>query len=133
MALASTIKEGATTVAATGGSDTTLSSLGVQNGTNTLIFSTDTAVMTQRTAAFYAKLSVANPSALGGFTQSRRKMTLKFPKVKADLTRTMITMEVNVGFDIETTDAEIESYMEQASQMLATTNFLPFWKSGTLA
>jgi hypothetical protein len=132
MAIASTILEGAATVAASGGTNVTLSSLGVQNGRNTLIFSTDVGALAQRVAEFNAKLAAPNASSLGGYSQSRREVLLKFPKVRADLLRTVNTLRITGGFDIETTDAEIESYCEQAAQMLATANFLPYWKTGSL-
>jgi len=132
VAIASIIKEGATTVAASGGTDVTLSSLGVQNGRNTLIFSTDVGALAQRIAEFNAKLPTPNAASLGGYSQARREVLLKFPKVRADLVRTVNTLRITGGFDIETTDAEIESYCEQGAQMLGTAAFLPYWKTGSL-
>lgn len=132
MAIAGAIKEGATTVAASGGTDVTLAGLGAQNGKNVYLFSTDTSLNTARQAEFGSTMSRANSSSPGGFTQSRRILTYRAPKIKLDGTRVINKIEVTAGFDIETTAAEIETAMEQVGQMVGSAAFLPFWRDGNL-
>lgn len=133
MALASTIKEGATSVAATGGTDVTLVSLGVQGNKNTLTFSTDTSNLTRRIAEFSVKPYAASASAINGYTQQRAKLLLKQPKVLASGLRTVNTVSVEVSYDVETTDAEIEQMLETAAQCVGTSAFFGFYKTLSLA
>jgi hypothetical protein len=132
MTIASTIKEGATSVAATGGTDVTLSSIGVVNGVNTFIFSTDTAAMTARTCEVSASLPTPNANSIGGYSQGRRSLVLKFPLVKASGERTVNTLRINGGFDVETTAAQIETYVEQAAQLLGSTAALTLWRDANI-
>jgi len=129
----STILEGAATVAASGGTAVTLTSLGAQNGKNVFIFSTDASALTARTLTLGATLSRPNPSSPGGYTQSRRTGAFAFPKVRADGTRGISTFKWECGFDIELTDAEIEAMCETSGQSIAAALFLPFYKTGNLS
>jgi hypothetical protein len=133
MALASTIKEGATTVAASGGTDVTLSTLGVQGNKNTLIFSTDTANLTRRIIEFSVKPYAVSDSAPGGYTQQRATMLLKKPKVLANGNRTVNTARYELAYDPETTNAEIEEMVETSAQCIGTSAFLPFYQTLNLA
>lgn len=133
MAIASIIKEGATSVAATGGTDVTLTSLGVQGNKNTLTFSTDTSNLTRRLVEFSVKPYAESASAPGGYTQQRCTVLLKTPKVLANGNRTVNTVKVEVAYDPETTNAEIESMVETISQMVGTSAFLSFYTTLNLA
>lgn len=126
---ASTIKEGATTVAATGGTDVTLTSLGAQGNKNTFIFSTDSANITRRLLELTVKPYSVDASKPGGYTQQRATALFKQPKVLANGNKTMNTVKVEVSYDPETTDAEIEALVECAAQATGTANFLPFYKT----
>lgn len=132
MAIASTIKEGATSVAATGGTDVTLVSLGIQGNKNTLAFSTDTNLATRRLAEFSVKAPQVQASAVGGYTQARNTILVKFPKTLANGNITINTAKVEVAYDPQTTQAEVESYCEQISQMVGTTAFMSFQKDQSL-
>lgn len=132
MALIGIIKEGATTVAATGGTDVTLSTLGIQGGTNTLIFSTDASNTTRRICRATVSLSNPSPSSPGGRTLQRNTLRLEFPKVLADLTTSIDYIEVRSGFHPESTSAEVETRLEQAAQLLLPAKTLSFWFSGDL-
>jgi hypothetical protein len=132
MAIASTIKEGATAVAATGGTDVTLSSLGIQDNKNTLIFSTDTAMVTRRLVEFSVKPYQPSSTAPGGYTQNRETILFKQPKVLANGERTINTLKIELSTDPETTDAEVEQMCETGAQMLGTSAFLPFFKTQNL-
>lgn len=128
MAVASAIKEGATTVAATGGTDVTLVSLGIQGNKNTLAFSTDTSLATRRYAEFSVKAPVANPASITGYTQARCTVLVKFPKSVTDVGIVTNTAKFELSYDINTTTAEVETYLEQISQLIGTSAFMAFYK-----
>lgn len=132
MALASAIKEGATAVAATGGTDVTLVSLGIQGNKNPMIFSTDTANATRRTIDFSVKPYAVDESKPGGFTQQRVKVLLKVPKVLANGNRTVNTATFETAVDPETTAAEIEAIQETMAQVVGTSAFLALYTTQNL-
>jgi hypothetical protein len=132
MALAGTIKEGATTVSASGGTDVTLSTLGIQGGSNTLIFSTDTANTTRRLATASVSLSGTNINSPGGRTLQRNKIRIEFPKVLASGDVSVDFIEISAGTHPESTSAEVETRMEQAAQLLLPAKTLSFFFSGDL-
>lgn len=132
MAIASTIKEGATTVAASGGTDVTLVSLGVQGNKNTLTFSTDTSNLTRRIVEFSVKPYSVSESAPGGYTQQRNTILLKTPKTLANLSRTINTGKFELAIDPETTAAEIESMVECMAQVIGSAAFLAFFTTQNL-
>jgi hypothetical protein len=133
MAIASTIKEGATTVAASGGTDVTLVSLGIQGNANTLYFSTDTSLATRRLAKFSYKAAVPNAGSVGGFTLARNSIKITHPKVLANEAGTSLdSVEIIVSSHVESTQAEVEARCEQAAQMLGTAAFMDFFKNGNL-
>jgi hypothetical protein len=133
MALTGIIKEGATTIAASGGTDVTVSTLGIQGGTNTLIFSTDAVNTTRRLLTAKVSLSAANANSPGGRTLQRNTLKFVFPKVCADGTTSMDFFEVNTGTHPESTSAEVETRMEQVAQYLIASKSLPFFYSGDLS
>lgn len=134
MALTGIIKEGATTVAATGGTDVTLSTLGIQGNTNTLIFSTDTSNLTRRVLKASVSLSNTNTGSPGGKTLQRNKLRVEFPKALAGTGGTSIDyIEVTVGTHPESTSAEVESRLEQVAQLLLPAKTLSFFYSGDLS
>jgi hypothetical protein len=132
MAIIGTIKEGATTVAASGGTDVTISTLGIQSNTNTCIFSTDLVNTVRRLLKASVSLSNANPSSPGGRTLQRNTMRLEFPKTLADGSVSVDYFEVRSGIHPESTSAEVESRLEQTAQMLLPAKTLTFWFSGDL-
>lgn len=132
MAIASTIKEGATAVAATGGTDVTLVSLGIQGNTNTLAFSTDTNLASRRTVAFSVKPTSVNANSPGGQTMCRNAIVFKQPKTLADGSKAVNSVEINVNFHPETTAAEIEQMCETNAQLLGTSAFMSFQKDQNL-
>lgn len=132
MAIASVIKEGATTVAASGGTDVTLVSLGIQGNKNSLIFSTDTNLSTRRLAEFSVKQPAVSASAPGGYTQARNTVLVKFPKTLANGAITVNTGKFELAYDPQTTQAEVESYCEQMAQMAGTAAFMSFQKDQNL-
>jgi len=133
VAIASIIKEGATAVAATGGTDVTLQSLGIQGNKNTLTFSTDVSNITRRQIEFSVKPYSVSESAPGGYTQQRCTVLMKTPKVLANLNRTVNTAKFELSYDPETTNAEIEAMLEAIGQTIATSAFLGFYTTLNLS
>lgn len=133
MAIASTIKEGATTVAASGGTDVTLAGLGAQGNKNTFTFSTDSANLTRRLLEASVKPYAVSSTAPGGYTQQRAKLLLKAPKVLANGARTINTCSVEIAYDPETTNAEIEAMLETIAQCTGTAAFLSFFTTLNLS
>jgi hypothetical protein len=133
MAIASTIKEGATTVAASGGTDVVLTSLGIQGNTNTLYFSTDTNLSTRRLVKFTVKPTAASTQSPGGQTLARNSIQLASPKVLASTEKAVNTVKIEVSYHPETTQAEVEQLCETAAQMLGGANFMDFQKNQNLS
>lgn len=133
MSLSGTIKEGATTVAASGGTDVTLSTLGIQGGANTLIFSTDTLNTTRRIVKASVSLSNTNVDSPGGRTLQRNKLRLEFPKVLASGETSIDFIEVSTGIHPESTSAEVETRLEQTAQLMLPAKTLSFFFSGDLS
>lgn len=132
MAIASTIKEGATTVAASGGTDVTLVSLGIQGNKNTLAFSTDTNLATRRLVEFSVKAPAPSDTAPGGYTQARNTIVLYQPKTLSNAAITKNSIKVETSYDPQTTQAEVEQMCETIGQMVATSAFMAFQKDQNL-
>lgn len=128
-----TIKEGATTVAASGGTDVTTTTLGIQGGTNQLVFSTDTSNITRRLAKVSVSLSNINTASPGGRTLQRNKIRVEFPKVLADGSISVDYVEISAGTHPESTTAEVESRIEQVVQLALPAKSQAFWFSGDLS
>lgn len=133
MAIAGVIKEGATTVAASGGTDVTISTLGISAGTNTFIFSTDSSNTTRRLGKASVSLSNVNTASPGGRTLQRNKLRLEFPKPLADGSTSIDFIEVTTGTHPESTSAEVETRLEQMAQLLLPAKMSPFFFSGDLS
>jgi len=132
MAIVGTIKEGATTVAASGGTDVTISSLGIAGGSNTFIFSTDTANTSRRLGKMSVSLSNVNANSPGGRTQQRNKLRVEFPKVLADGSTSVDFIEISTATHPESTSADVETRLEQVAQLLLPAKMLSFYYSGDL-
>lgn len=123
---------GATTyVAPTGGSADVLSAFGSRNEMVAYVDS-ETEVLSRRELSFTIKEPSVASSAPGGFTQARRTVMLKTPKVLANDNRTMNTASVQLAVDPETTVAEIKEIILVLSQVLGDTDFAAFWQQGIL-
>lgn len=133
MSLTGTIKEGATTVAASGGTDVTISTLGIQGGTNTLIFSTDTLNTTRRLIKASVSLSNTNADSPGGRTLQRNKLRFEFPKPLTSGETSIDFIEISTGIHPESTSAEVETRLEQAVQFCLPAKTLSFFFSGDLS
>lgn len=132
MSLEATIKTGATAIAATGGDDQALVSLGIVNNTNPLMFDGDADQRTRRTATFSVKPAKVSTSAPNGYTQIRNTVVIRFPRILANGNLTVDTFRGELSRDVETTAAQTEEMLESSSQMIGTSAFLPFWADSNL-
>lgn len=132
MALASTIKEGATTVAATGGTDVTLVSLGIRGNVNPMSFSTDANLATRRSIEFGIKPVSVSPSSPGQMTLARNTVKFRQPKTLVSLEKAINGFNVEVFYHPETTQAEVEQIMETLAQVTGGVNFMSFYKDQSL-
>lgn len=135
MALASIIKEGATTVAATGGTDVTLVSLGIRDNKNPLIFSTDSALnlALRRTIEFSVKPTAVSPGSPGGQSNAKNTISYRQPKVLANGDKGYLSIKVETSYHPEFTQAEVEAGCETVAQTLGTAAFLDFQKNQNLS
>jgi hypothetical protein len=128
MSIETAIKTGATAVAASGGDDTNLVSLGIQGNKHTLYLEGATSLLERTYFEFSVKNPQPSPSAPGGSTQARATLLIKSPLTLANDNRTVNTVKIEVAYDPETTSADVEELMETAAQLAAASDFLPFWK-----
>lgn len=135
MTLAATIKDGATALNPTGGSDILLSPLGINNGVSSTYVSNDTSMLTRRSIDFSAKDPKVNAASPGGMTQARRKVVLYLPRVLTVGSTTVVTQEkvtIEANFDISATTAQVNNMRYLAAQLLSDTEFDSFWQAGSL-
>ncbi len=128
-----TIKEGATTVSASGGTDVTTSSLGIQGNVNTFVFSTDTSNTTRRLLKASVSPSNLNANSPGGRTLQRTALKLTIPRVLANGDVVEEYYEVRAGTHPETTTANVEAGIEHVVQLALPAKSQAFWFSGDLS
>jgi hypothetical protein len=133
MSVEATIKTGATTVAASGGDDQVLESLGISGGKNLVRFVGDDNIITRRTLEFSTTTPKISPSAPNGYTQQRASVFMRFPLSLDNGNTTVNTVSITLAVDPETTSSEIEEYCETAAQVLAQSDFAEFWAQLSLA
>lgn len=135
MTIAATIKDNATAVAPTGGTDILLSPLGIQNGIASTFVSNDTSMLTRRSVDFSARDPKVNSNSPGGLTQARRRVVLNIPKVITVGSTSVVTnqkVSIEVAFDASNTTAEINNMLFLAAQLLGDTELTAFWQAGAL-
>lgn len=125
-----TINKGGTYSAPTGGSDKTLVSLGGQLGFRQVYFDGQTP-LARSEAVFTTKAAKPKADAPNGYTQPRRKMLLKFPKLLANGLTTYATVSVEMAVDVECTAADIATYLLYTADATNKASFGPFWSSGS--
>jgi hypothetical protein len=113
----------------TSGTADTLSAAGSQNSMEA-VFDGDTEFLTQKSISFTRKVPSVSANAPNGYTQARRSAFLQFPLELDNDNRTVNSIRIELGVDIEATAAEIAEYCLIASQVLADTDFAAFWQLG---
>lgn len=136
MSLQATIKSGATAIAPTGGTDITLSAMGIQNGIASTFVSQDTSMLTRRSIDFSSKDPKANAASPGGMTQARRKVVLHCPRTITAGASQVITQDkvtIELSFDVNATLAQVNDLRYLAAQLVADGDFDNFYQAGSLA
>jgi hypothetical protein len=128
-----TIKVAPTSVAATGGSDLAFSSLGnLSNGKLTLAALSDTDLRLRRTIDMSVKNPMPSVSGPNGYTQARTSGIFKYPKLLANGKITVATVRVEVAYDVEYTQTEVQQLIDVGAQMLCDPDFTPTFKTLSL-
>jgi len=126
------INDGATSVAATGGTVVTLKSLGDSLLKHAVHYGGGNP-LDRKTITFSKVENQVNPGAPGGYTQGRRAFVLKHPKVLANEARTVNTFRGELAVDVETTNTEILNMIRTAGQLMADAELEDFWVDETLS
>lgn len=127
---ASILKDG--TVATTGGTAQAFTSLGdTLNQHNAYFDGSD--FLTRSECNFTVKAPKISASAPNGYTQARSTVIMKVPLALDNGSNTVNTIKIEFSSDVETTDAEKQTMIVYAAQLLHDTDFSAFWKSGSTA
>jgi len=118
----------------TGGTALTFVSAGnFAAGKVTLYVAADTDFRVRRTIDVTVKTPTPQLSTPNGYTQARGKAIFKKPKLLANGKITVNTVTVDVAYDVECTQAEIQELMDVGAQMLVDSDFIPVYKALSLA
>lgn len=124
------IKDNATALSPTGGTDITLVNAGpASNGVVSAYVSNDTSMKTRRTMSFQKKDPKANANSFGGYTQAYRKIEILFPRTLADGTVTYDAIKIEHRTDISATNAEINNQRFIGGQVLGDTDFDAYFQA----
>lgn len=119
------------TIAISAGTAKALSVIG-QSLNEIVVFFDGTDLRTRTEATFTSKRPVKKADAPNGYTQDRKSVYLKVPLTLANGKVTVNTMQIVMATDVETTDAQKQTMMNEAAQLIIATDFANFWKSGTM-
>lgn len=116
------------TYAPTGGTATSMVVLSQESGKiSSFIGTSGVTAQTRTECVFDAKIPRPNVAAPGGYTQGRSTVTVKVPKVLANLARTVNTAKVELAFDPETTVAEVTALKTTLINLINDADFDTFW------
>lgn len=121
------------TVSASGGTSTNLLSKGGDSNHVAVLIDDSSEFMNQKTAKFFVAEPRPQASAPNGYTQSRATLRLLFPINLDNGSRSVNTLEIKLGVDIETTEAEIAEYQAIAAQFMTGSAFSDFWVNRSIA
>lgn len=111
------------TITPSGGSAVSFEGTGPSNNSHTLICTDDTSLLTRRTITAGIKAPKVSSSAPGGYTQARGSVVLKFPKTLDNGNTTVDTVRIEVSYDPENTESEVDNYCDMSSQVLSSSAF----------
>jgi hypothetical protein len=134
MAINAAIIKTSTTLAASGGSDLTLTEIGsAKLGFNKFAPTTDTTEVSRRTFEFS---SVAAPVAGGtntGYGKARRKVTVKIPRDTGGGVYEHEIWELTCAVPVTVTAADQLESRKLVAQTMVDSDFTPFWDVGSLS
>lgn len=87
----------------------------------------------QTKIAFSVKDPKISASAPNGYTQARSKVKYTVPLALDNGNTTINSLELSLAVDHETTDAEIQTMLVAAAQLLTDSDYSDFWKKQYLA
>lgn len=123
---ASILKDG--TIGVTGGTATPFTTLG-QGLDRHEVFFDGSDIRTRSSATFQVKAPKVSASAPNGYTQARCTATIRVPLALDNGNVTVNTLQISFASDVETTDAEKDTLLGIAAQVLSDSDFASFWKS----
>jgi len=127
------INVGATSVASTGGTASSFTSLGDSIDRNEVFFDS-TSIVDRKTCSFSTSQPKINASSPDGYTQGRSKFTLRYPIVLADgVTWTTCTFKAELATSVEMSTAEMDDMRYLSAQILADSDFDSFFNSLSVA
>lgn len=116
------------TSSATGGTSTSMLSKGATLNKREVIFDDSSEFIDQIHATFTVSDPVVRNGSPNGYTQARSGLSIEFPLGLDNGNRTTNTLRINLAVDPETTDAEIDGYLEVGAQMLYLAALRNFWR-----
>lgn len=127
---ASVLKDG--TVATTGGTAKALTSLGnTLNQHNLYLEGPDH--LTRLEVVATVKEPKPSTNAPNGYTQARSTILLKSPLALDNGNSTVNTIQISFACDVEMTDAEKQTMLVYAAQLIHDSDFSEFWKNQSVA
>jgi hypothetical protein len=127
-----TLKEGATAIAVTGGTNVVFTPDGeeVKNGVH-VQDAAEFDVRIRRSMTMVNKKAALQPD--GDFSKSRRKVTKIFPKVLASGKTVYPLVRYEIESHPEQTEAEVDDMLFISAQIPRSADLLPFFKTGNLS
>lgn len=80
------------------------------------------------TITYTVKRPKDQPSAPNGKSQARSQVLVRVPKTLSNGAITYNTIKCEIGFDMETSQTEINTLRTYIAQMLLGSDFSPFWE-----
>lgn len=121
------------TYAPTGGSATSLVSLGSTSEQNKLFIDDGAGLILRKTCLASSKAPVPNAGAPNGYTQQRSTIVFHLPKLLANGKYTTNTVRAEIAYDPETTEAEVDFMKEIFAHLGADADFDSLWNDGSTA
>lgn len=129
---AASVNDAATSVAPTGGTSESFTSIGDSLNQHDVVYGTGS-VLDRKSVTFKTVHASVQGGAPNGYSQQRSTFKLKHPLVLANEERTVNTVKVELACDIETTDAQKLNLRLTAAQLLADTALTEFYNSQSAA
>jgi len=115
-------------ISVTGGSAVNFVSAGAVSDAMRLIVPTDADFRTRRSIDFSVKVPKVNSSSINGYTLGRARALYKQPKLLANGKIVTNTVALEIAYDFESTDVEVQRMLDTGAQLFFDTDFTSFWK-----
>lgn len=128
----STIKTGATSLAATGGDDQVLDPLVTSGNSTQVLFDGDTDYASRRTVKFTATEPTVQASSPDGYSKVRKSIVVKFPTAIAAGGYTVDTFRIEHAHSVEASASTVAERLKIVAQLLFDSQFADFHEQGSL-